>query len=410
MGDPNQLFYLRRHVAHARGPVLEIGSKDYGSTVDFRALYPDADYVGLDLAAGKNVDVVHDLTTGRGPLPPGHFELAICCSVLEHVNRPFDFARHVTSVIRPGGALYVSVPWVWRFHAYPDDFFRYSWRGIETLFPDFDWSARYYSTNVEDEFISIDECPDADNRLAVMQATENGQRKHLAYLMVNMLGRKRADPGPEVRGDQPLWDAYLTWFYDRQVWKHMTWHGIRTLKLPSDLWNYQEIIHAHRVDWVVEAGTRHGGSALFFAQALASRQAKGRVVSIDIDAAARQVEHHAGIDFLIGDSGSQEMVDRVNRMTGPDRGPVFLILDSDHTCAHVLRELTVWVPFLRRGDYLVVEDASVNGHPVRPDFGPGPYEAVEQYLAACPGLLQHDAARERKFGATQAPMGHFIKL
>lgn len=209
--------------------------------------------------------------------------------------------------------------------------------------------------------------------------------------------------------EEHLWDGYLTWFYHTNVWKQMTWHGIRTLKLPSDMWNYQEILHERKVDWVIETGTRHGGSALFFAEALAARQAKGRVISIDIDASARQLESHPGIEFLLGDSSTQEMVDRVAAMLPQDRGPLFLILDSDHTRGHVLRELEVWVPFLRTGDYLVVEDTAINGHPVRLDFGPGPYEAVKQFIASHPGLLNHDAKRERKFGATQAPLGYFIK-
>ena len=209
--------------------------------------------------------------------------------------------------------------------------------------------------------------------------------------------------------EESLWDGYLTWFYNTNVWKQMTWHGIRTLKLPSDMWNYQEIIYERKVDWVIEAGTRHGGSALFFAETLVARRANGKVISMDIDAPARQIDSHAGIEFLLGDSGSPKMVEKVASMLPEKRGTVFLILDSDHTCAHVLRELQVWVPFLQSGDYLVVEDSSINGHPVRPEFGPGPYEAVQQYLAANPGVLNHDVQRERKFGSTLAPLGHFIK-
>jgi cephalosporin hydroxylase len=62
---------------------------------------------------------------------------------------------------------------------------------------------------------------------------------------------------------------------------------------------------------------------------------------------------------------------------------------------------------MHSGDYLVVEDTCINGHPVRPEFRPGPWEAVDQFLANCPGVLRRDADRETKFGFTCAPRGFF---
>jgi cephalosporin hydroxylase len=207
----------------------------------------------------------------------------------------------------------------------------------------------------------------------------------------------------------PEGEAYVRWFHDRNVWKGMTWHGIRTLKLPSDIWNYQEIIFERGIEHVIETGTRHGGSAVFFAETLAARRAAGPVVSIDIDANSRQIKGCQGVHFLTGDSGSPAIVAQALELLPSSRGPLFLILDSDHSRDHVLRELRAWVPRLRARDYLVVEDTIVNGHPVRPEHGPGPWEAIEQYLAEAPGLLVHDAAREAKFGATFAVRGYYTR-
>ena len=89
---------------------------------------------------------------------------------------------------------------------------------------------------------------------------------------------------------------------------------------------------------------------------------------------------------------------------------MFLILDSDHRMPHVLRELNAYVPLMQRGDYLVVEDTCVNGNPVRPDFGPGPMEAINEFVRANAGVLRADVEREEKFGCTFAPKGHFIRL
>jgi cephalosporin hydroxylase len=207
----------------------------------------------------------------------------------------------------------------------------------------------------------------------------------------------------------PAGEQYLRWYYDEGVWKRLHYRGVRILKAPTDLWNYQEIFTEHRVDWVVETGTRHGGSALFFADLLQLNGAGGRVISVDVDPASNQVRTHPRIDFLYGDSGSLQMANRIRESLPADRGTLFVILDSDHSKAHVLRELAVLVPLLRMGDYLVIEDTCVNGHPVRPSFGPGPYEAVDEYVRSNPGVLRPDAAREAKFGFSFAPNGYFLR-
>ena len=203
---------------------------------------------------------------------------------------------------------------------------------------------------------------------------------------------------------------YLKWYHETNIWKRVSYRGVRTLKLPSDMWNYQEIIFGNQIDWVIETGSRHGGSAIYFADLLRNMQRPGKVFGIDyapeLDPRAESDEK---VQFIQGDSADPRIVDDVMAQLPQDRRGLFLILDSDHSERHVRRELEAWVPRLRSGDYLLVKDTVVNGHPVRPNHGPGPIEAIRAYTAENPGMLIADSTREAKFGATFAVEGYYIK-
>lgn len=214
-------------------------------------------------------------------------------------------------------------------------------------------------------------------------------------------------------GDGRVNDAgleYLEWYYGANVWKSLHYRGVRTLKFPPDMWNYQELMFENDIHWVLETGTRHGGSALFFADLLAAGAREGRVVSVDVthEALHPLATTHPRIRLLLGDSAAPATIGLMRQLIPDNRARgLLLILDSDHSAPHVLRELNALVPLLRQGDYLVVEDTIVNGHPVRPNFGPGPLEAIEAYVAENPQQLVPDVARESKFGCTFAFRGYY---
>lgn len=204
--------------------------------------------------------------------------------------------------------------------------------------------------------------------------------------------------------------AYLSWYHQTNIWKRVFYRGVRTLKLPSDMWNYQEIFFEHDVDWVIETGSRHGGSAIFFADLLRNGGRAGKVFSIDYAPELDpRVVNDPKVQFITGDSADPAIVDAVMAQLPEQRRPLFLILDSDHSARHVKRELDAWIPRLKKGDYLIVEDTIVNGNPVRPEHGPGPLEAIREYLAQNPGQLVADRPRETKFGATFALEGYYLK-
>jgi SAM-dependent methyltransferase len=138
----------------ATGDICHLGSKlaDGVEDTNYRRGCIEAfggEYVGLDLFPGENVDVVADLC--RPELEVEHPELierfgtVVCSAVMEHVAQPFDAARNIVRLMRPGGLMYFAVPWVWGYHAVPDDFWRFSIAGVKKLFPDLVWKEWLYA-------------------------------------------------------------------------------------------------------------------------------------------------------------------------------------------------------------------------------------------------------------------------
>jgi cephalosporin hydroxylase len=166
-------------------------------------------------------------------------------------------------------------------------------------------------------------------------------------------------------------------YYDSRVWTDTRWLGTRAYKCPQDLWIYQEILFEVKPELIIETGTAAGGSALFLAS-VCDLLDHGEIVTIDIDDQQRPA--HPRIRYLTGSSTDPKLVEIV-RTAAVGASPVLVLLDSDHAAAHVIAELHAYAPLVTIGSYLIVEDTNVNGHPVYPEHGPGPAEAVEEFLA-----------------------------
>jgi cephalosporin hydroxylase len=181
--------------------------------------------------------------------------------------------------------------------------------------------------------------------------------------------------------EKSIVDQFHKLYYDSHIfgktWGNTFWLGIPTLKCPLDLWIYQEIIFEVKPDIIIECGTAHGGSTLFLAS-MCDLVNNGMVITIDIEDKKNR-PYHKRIKYLLGSSISEEIVEKLRNLM-KDSDKVIVILDSDHHKEHVLNELKIYSKFVTKGSYLIVEDTNINGHPVAPDFGPGPMEAVDEFL------------------------------
>jgi len=86
------------------------------------------------------------------------------------------------------------------------------------------------------------------------------------------------------------------------------------------------------------------------------------------------------------------------------RGPVFVILDSDHSQAHVARELEAYAPLVTPGSYLLVQDGVIDTLPVFAHGRPGPLPAIHAFLRTHPEF-EVDRAKSERFLVTHHPSG-----
>jgi cephalosporin hydroxylase len=192
--------------------------------------------------------------------------------------------------------------------------------------------------------------------------------------------------------------------YGSDAWTEATWLGAQALKNPLDLWVYQEIMVETRPELVVETGTYRGGSALFLATICDSLGA-GEVVSIDVEPVRDDYPAHPRITYLGGRSSTDpEVVEEIAARAEATR--TLVVLDSDHSQAHVEAELAAYAPLVPVGCYVIVEDSNIGR--VRKDLLPGPLEAIETFLAGT-SEFEIDRARE-KFLITFNPSGYLRRV
>lgn len=114
------------------GRLLDVGcgTKPYQSLFDVDA------YVGLDIdsdATRKRGMADYFYEGQRFPFPDASFDSILCNQVLEHVFNPDEFLGEMMRVLKPGGKLLLTVPFVWDEHEQPYDYARYSSFGLREL-------------------------------------------------------------------------------------------------------------------------------------------------------------------------------------------------------------------------------------------------------------------------------------
>jgi len=193
--------------------------------------------------------------------------------------------------------------------------------------------------------------------------------------------------------------AWLRCGWDAKYVYGFSWLGRPIIQLPEDLVRMQELIWRVRPDVIVETGVAHGGSLVFYASLFAAIGA-GRVIGIDVairPANRAAIEAHPlapRIALIEGSSIDPATAAAARALIDPHER-VLVVLDSDHSRAHVRAELELYAPLVAPGGYVVVCDGIMADFAGTPRGQPGwaednPVAAVQDFLATTDQFVEEE--------------------
>jgi cephalosporin hydroxylase len=139
-----------------------------------------------------------------------------------------------------------------------------------------------------------------------------------------------------------------------------TWLGRPIIQLPEDMVRLQEVIYLVKPEVIIETGVAHGGSLVFYAS-LCRLIGRGRVIGVDVEIrphnrkALEEHELYPLISLIEGDSVAPATIQEV-RSHIAEGETVLVILDSNHSRAHVAAELEAYHDLVTPGSYIVATD------------------------------------------------------
>jgi cephalosporin hydroxylase len=192
-----------------------------------------------------------------------------------------------------------------------------------------------------------------------------------------------------TEGFQVLSNLFTRSGWQQKISYELTWLGIPIIQTPEDMAMMQELIWKVRPDVVIECGVAHGGALVLYASIL-ELLGNGRAIGIDVEIRKYNrlalQSHPMSRRFTLMESSSVEKktVDQVRRLIRPG-DKVLVALDSNHTAAHVAKELELYAPLVTQDSYLVVFDGVMQVLADAPGGSPtwekdNPWRAVQDFL------------------------------
>jgi cephalosporin hydroxylase len=234
--------------------------------------------------------------------------------------------------------------------------------------------------------------------------------------------KEREEAMLAMANDAELKQKSIDWMLHSDKYKYtynFSWMGRPIIKYPQDIQIMQELIWDVKPDLIIETGIAHGGSIIFSSSMMELLGNGGKVIAVDIDIRKHnrdEIEAHPmmkNITMLEGSSIDENIVQQIADYA-KDFKKVMVVLDSNHSHNHVLRELELYTPLVSIDSYILLPDTFVEFFPKgyvtnRPwDVGDNPFTAMEAFLKTSINFIK-DESITNKLLITEALGGGYLK-
>ncbi len=207
----------------------------------------------------------------------------------------------------------------------------------------------------------------------------------------DQLSQALARPVPQrLATHQRTWNTSLpreTLLRIQQSLHNYTYRGVPMLKNPFDFALYPLLLWNLKPRTLIEIGSKSGGSALWFGDLLNDFGVDGHVYSLDI--VRVDSVSHPRVTFLEANGRALERTLTTEFLERLPR-PWLVIEDADHSYETSSAALRFFHPWLRPGEYIVIEDGIISDLTQDPAYGSGPHRALKEFLAAHAGEYEID--------------------
>lgn len=145
--DQNFLEKIRRNIKEFMKGAAETYVEGSGRLLDIapqvhegaRPYFPASIIIEtLDINPESGCTHVGDICKHNSFIPDDTFDFVVCTEVLEHTLQPFHAADEILRILKPGGKLFLSVPFNFRIHGPLPDCWRFTEHGLRALLRDFE--------------------------------------------------------------------------------------------------------------------------------------------------------------------------------------------------------------------------------------------------------------------------------